>query len=304
MPTAIFFDAETSQVSFGRHAIRHYVEGTEGRLMRALKSVLGSSIANEATVVHGRSMKYSDVIATFLAHVRAVAEDDADAELAHVVIGRPVFFVDDDPERDRAAQATLESCAHAVGFTDVRFEFEPIAAALDYETTLAREEITLVIDIGGGTSDFSVVRLGPALAGKRSRQDDVLGNLGVHIGGTDFDQILSMAAVMPLLGYRSPTPKGMEVPSTIYFDLATWHRINALQSSRAVHEAKGLVSYYADPSLHARLVRALYFTGGSTGLPNLRERVCAAFPRSKPVFGDPFASVAKGLGVRAGIVFG
>jgi len=381
MPTAVFFDAETNQVSFGRHAVQHYLEGTEGRLMRALKSVLGSALVEEATFVHGRQMRYKEIIATFLGHLKAMAESDANTQLSQLVIGRPVFFVDGDAARDSAAQSTLEECARSVGFTDVQFEFEPIAAALDYETTLTDEQITLVIDIGGGTSDFSVVRLGPARAGKLSRQDDILGNAGLHVGGTDFDQALSMASVMPLLGYKSHGPQRKEVPSWIYFDLATWHRINALHSSKMVHEVKSLVSYYGQRELHARLmtaltkrlghlmlgrvddakiaaaetgsraavrldeiepglaadieaamlarvlakpcqaivdtatravelagltkdrVQTLYFTGGSTGLPNLRDRLRAAFPHSKPVFGDPFASVARGLGVRASLVF-
>jgi hypothetical chaperone protein len=380
IPSAIFFDAETSRASFGRHAIRNYIEGTEGRLMRALKSILGSSLIDETTYVEGRAISYRDVISAFLRHLKTIAESDTNAELTHAVIGRPVFFVDDDPARDRAAQATLESCAKTVGFAEVQFEYEPIAAALDFETTLARETLALVVDIGGGTADFSVVRLGPEAAKKTSRHDDVLANLGVHIGGTDFDHLLSLCSVMPLLGYRSPGAGALDVPSWVYFDLATWHKINLLYSSKVLHEVKGLRHFYAHANLHARLVKVLskrlghlllgrveeakiaasnagagmveldaieaglacsidsvtldrtlhdkceaivetarktvklagldvartatlYFTGGSALLPALRRRFTDAFPASTPVFGDPFGSVAKGLGVRAATVF-
>ena len=380
IPSAIFFDAETSRVSFGRHAIRQYVEGTEGRLMRALKSILGSSLIDETTYVEGRALSYKDVIAAFLRHLKRVAETDTNAELTHVVMGRPVFFVDDDPARDKAAQQTLDECARSVGFEHVEFELEPIAAALDFETGLTRETITLVVDIGGGTADFSVVRLGPRAARKRSRKSDILANLGVHIGGTDFDQLLSMASVMPLLGYRSPGREKLQVPSWVYFDLSTWHKINLLHASKVLHEVKSIRHFYANPELHARLVKvlskrlghlllgrveaakidasdtgrgeivlaeideglgasidramletvlgekcsaivetarravklagidqdrveSLYFTGGSAALPALRTQFGAAFPKSTPVFGDPFGSVAKGLGVRAATVF-
>ena len=258
IPTAIFFDSETNHVSFGRQAIRHYVDGTEGRLMRALKSILGSSLIDETTYVEGRAIGYKDVIAAFLRHIRTIAETDANAPLTHVVMGRPVFFVDDDPVRDRAAQDTLEACARSVGFKAVEFELEPIAAALDFETRLTDERITLVIDIGGGTADFSVVRLGPKHAAKRSRADDILANLGVHLGGTDFDQLLSLAVVMPLLGFRSAASGERQVPGWIYFDLATWHKINLLHSSKTMHEVKGLAPFYADASLHARLVKVIY----------------------------------------------
>jgi hypothetical chaperone protein len=380
IPSAIFFDAETGQVSFGRHAIRHYVEGAEGRLMRALKSILGSALVDETTFVEGRALSYRDVIAAFLRHLRSVAESDTNCELTHAVIGRAVFFVDDDSERDKAAQATLEACARSVGFSQVAFELEPIAAALDYESTLAREEITLVVDIGGGTADFSVVRLGPDRAKSASRHGDILANLGLHLGGTDFDQLLSMASVMPLLGYRSPGQGGLQVPAWVYFDLSTWHKINLLHSMKTLHEVRGLSPFYADPSLHARLTKVLskrmghlllgrveaakiaasngaagtvgldevddglearidaamladvlaaqcasivatglravaaaglspdrldtlYFTGGSAALPPLRERFAEAFPAAARVFGDPFGSVAKGLGLRAAAIY-
>jgi hypothetical chaperone protein len=380
IPSAIFFDAETNRVSFGRQAIRCYVEGTEGRLMRALKSILGSALIEETTYVEGRAISYKQVIAAFLKHLKTVAETDINAELSHVVMGRPVFFVDDDPARDRSAQNTLEECARSVGFSHVEFELEPIAAALDFETGLTTEQVTLVIDIGGGTADFSVVRLGPDAARKRSRHDDILANLGVHIGGTDFDQLLSMTSVMPLLGYKAAGRDNLQVPSWMYFDLSTWHKINLLHSSKVLHEVKGIRHFYDDPQLHERLMKVLvkrlghlllgrveeakigassrghgivtlaeidpalsaaidramlekvlaekcdavvqtarravrlagltddridtlYFTGGSASLPALRQSFGAAFPGSTPVFGDPFGSVAKGLGVRAAMLF-
>jgi hypothetical chaperone protein len=380
IPSAIFFDVEKNRVSFGRDAIRNYVEGTEGRLMRALKSILGSPLIEETTYVEGHEVSYKDVIAAFLRHLKTVAESDLNEELRHVVLGRPVFFVDDDPKQDLAAQKTLEACARLIGFTNVEFELEPIAAALDFETTLTSEQITLVIDIGGGTADFSVVRLGPQAARKSSRKSDILANLGVHIGGTDFDQLLSMASVMPLLGYKGAGRDGREIPGWVYFELSTWHRINQLQSAKIVHEVKGMSSFYGDVSVHRRLMKVLtkrlghlmlgrveaakiaasnhekgvvpmaeiepalqteigaamleqvltakcnavvetarravklaglpgdridtlYFTGGSAALPALRRSFSAAFPESAPVFGDPFGSVAKGLGVRAATLF-
>ena len=380
IPSAIFFDAEKGRVSFGRDAIRNYVEGTEGRLMRALKSILGSSLIEETTYVEGRPLSYKDVLAVFLKHLKSVTETDMNEELTHAVIGRPVFFVDDDPRRDRAAQQTLEDCARSVGFAHVEFELEPIAAALDFEASLDGERITLIVDVGGGTADFSVVRLGPARAKRLSRKEDILATLGVHIGGTDFDHLLAMASVMPLLGYRSAGRDNLQVPGWIYFDLATWHKINVVHSSKVVHEVKGLAHFYADAALHERLMKVLtkrlghlllgrveeakiavsqggrgvvpmdevdaglasvvdtpaldkvlaakcaaivetaqravslagiteqklqtlYFTGGSAALPALREAFRAAFPRATPVFGDPFGSVAKGLGMRAARLF-
>ncbi len=111
--------------------------------------------------------------------------------------------------------------ARASGFGEVSFQYEPIAAAYHYERQIDREELVLIADIGGGTSDFSLIRLSPQRARVADRRDDLLGNGGVHIGGTNFGQQLSLAGVMPLLGYRSQLKRGLEMPSSYYFNLDT-----------------------------------------------------------------------------------
>ena len=131
-------------------------------------------------------------------------------------MGRPVHFVDDDPARDDQAQQSLLHAAQAVGFHEVSFQFEPIAAALDYERRLSRESTVLVVDVGGGTSDFTVVRLGPERMTHADRTHDVLATTGVHIGGTDFDRQLNLEHVMPLLGHRHIGPQGRPVPSSLF----------------------------------------------------------------------------------------
>ena len=130
--------------------------------------------------------------------------------------------------------------AQAVGFEEVSFQLEPIAAALDYERRLSAESTVLVVDVGGGTSDFTVVRLGPKRIQQRNRKEDVLATSGVHIGGTDFDHQLSLELVMPLLGYGHLGPQGREVPSRVFFELSTWHLIHWLYQPRAVAQAQAL----------------------------------------------------------------
>ena len=258
MPTAVFYNAEDRSTHFGRDAVAQYLSGTEGRLMRSLKSLLGSPLLLETTAINHQQISFQDIVATFLAALR----DRATATLGHaprqVVMGRPVFFVDDDLKRDAQAQQSLLDAAHAVGFEQVSFQLEPIAAALDYERRLTRDATVLVVDIGGGTSDFTVVRLGPQHMAKTDRSGDVLATTGVHIGGTDFDHKLSLENVMPLLGYRHLGPQGREVPSRVFFDLSTWHLIQWLYQPRAISQAQALRSNYADPSLHVRLMDVLH----------------------------------------------
>ncbi|MGN6528059.1 MAG: Hsp70 family protein [Burkholderiaceae bacterium] len=392
MPTAVFYLAEGPGLQnlpklYGRAAVAAYVEGTDGRLMRSMKSALGSALMEQHTDVGaGRSVAFGDVIASYLLHLRRAAQAHAGREIERVVLGRPVFFVDEDASRDAAAQAGLEAAARSVGFRDVHFQYEPIAAAFHYEQQVDREQVVIVADIGGGTSDFSVVRVGPQRIGRADRRDDILASHGVHVAGTDFDRHVELARILPALGYGAYGPPRagrapLEVPSRIYFDLTTWHLINLCYRPQRLMEIASMRDDYADPRHHARLttvlrerlghalaglaeeakiavaqggahavdlfeveralevevteaqvveavnhdlgrivqaagdtarlaglhadeIDALYFTGGSTGLRLLAERLAAAFPQARPVHGDRFASVATGLGLDARRRFG
>ncbi|MGE5713205.1 MAG: Hsp70 family protein, partial [Betaproteobacteria bacterium] len=188
MPTAVFYSAEDATRQFGRAAIAAYVDGHEGRLMRSIKSILGSDLMDEATELPGGlKVRYIDVVIAYLRQLREVAQMHWQIPIERVVIGRPVFFVDDDPKRDARAQYTLLQAAHAAGLSEVQFQLEPIAAALDYESRLRPDEgerLVLVADIGGGTSDFSVVRASALAHQRADRRSDVLSNFGVHIAGT------------------------------------------------------------------------------------------------------------------------
>jgi len=175
------------------------------------------------------------------------------------VLGRPVFFVDDDPERDAQAEAALRSAAASAGFAEIEFQYEPIAAAFDHEQGVVREEKVLVADIGGGTSDFSLVRVGPERMARTDRKGDILANHGVHIAGTDFDRRVELATILPLFGYGAFGPEldgapAREVPSGVYFDLATWHLINTVYNPQRVAELRGMRSFYADAAQHRRLM--------------------------------------------------
>lgn len=393
MPTAVFYfaegrhDTDGPPRAFGRAAVAAYVEGTDGRLMRSMKSILGSGLIEQTTDVGGgRGAKYADILAGYLRRLQQTARVAADgAPLTKVVLGRPVFFVDGEPVRDAQAQASLESAAHAAGFDEVHFQFEPIAAAFDFESGINREKVVLVADIGGGTSDFSVVRVGPQRMNRLDRRDDILANHGVHIAGTDFDRHIELASILREFGYRSFGPERVgtparEVPSGVYFDLATWHLINTVYSPGRTHELRQMKSFYGNPLHHKRLmtvveerlghelagraesakiavsgggdtlidlsaveigltvelgetvaiealnadlgrivaagretvaqaglrpgqIDALYFTGGSTGLRLLAERIAADYPAAELARGDRFASVATGLGLHAARLF-
>jgi len=248
VPSALFFDFSANDMLIGRAAQAAYMSGADGRLMRALKSILGSSLASEKTRIKARLLPFVDIIGLFVAELKRRGETATGAPLSQVVAGRPVHFVDGDEAADQLAQQQLEAAIRAQGFAEIAFQFEPIAAALDYERQVADEELGLVIDLGGGTSDFSIVRVSPERARAADRQGDILAAAGVHIGGTDFDRLLSLARVMPRLGYRTETADGKRpLPSGPYYDLATWHRINQLYTPQMLAELRSTAREAAQP---------------------------------------------------------
>jgi hypothetical chaperone protein len=381
LPSVVFFNADDEQVRYGRAALADYLEGYEGRLMRSLKSLLGTSLMDGQTEVAGRALPFRQLLSHFIGELRRRAQQQAGREFTSAVFGRPVHFVDDDPQADRLAEDTLAEIARAAGFREIGFQYEPIAAAFDYESRIEKEELVLVADIGGGTSDFSLVRLGPDRAGRVERRDDILATGGVHIGGTDFDKYLSLASVMPLLGYGSALVSGAPVPSSYYFNLATWHTINQAYTRKSIAQLEDLARDAAEPAKLGRLrklideraghwlamrveeakiglsatplvgldldrlspperlqveraqfeaaiaglvdqvgatvrrllgeagvaaeqVDTVFFTGGSSGVAALRERIAAIVPRARRVEGDLFGSIGAGLAIDAARKFG
>jgi hypothetical chaperone protein len=264
IPSAIFYEVDGA-VLIGRRAIEAYVEGAAGRLMRSLKSVLGTSLIDETTRLGRERTSFRNVIAYYLGAVKRRAEQAGGRELRDVVHGRPVHFVDNAPDADRKAERTLREIAREVGFDEVTFQFEPIAAALDYERQISSEQIALIADIGGGTSDFSIVRLGPQRHGKVDRSADILANDGVRIGGTDFDRKLSLGVVMPLFGFGSAMKRdGLDVPSRYFHDLATWSNINRMYEPSVIADIRQVRQHAREPALLDRLVRVVDEQRGHT----------------------------------------
>ena len=376
LPSVIFFNIEERRPVYGRLALHEYLEGYEGRLMRSLKSLLGSKLIKHDTSVLGTALPFKDLLGMFIGQLKARAEADAGRDFEQVVLGRPVHFVDDDQAADQEAEDTLAEVAKKIGFKDVSFQFEPIAAAFDYESTIEREELVLIVDIGGGTSDFSLIRLSPQRRDVNDRVDDILATGGVHIGGTDFDKQLSLQGVMPLFGYGSRMKSGAFMPTSHHMSLATWHTINSVYSQKSqlalgsmrydIQDTDGIDRLFKlidqkaghwlameveetkiqlteasnrlvpldriEPGLSVDLSRALFeaaidnllervrgsvgelltkagvtveqvdtvfFTGGSSGIPALRNSVAAMLPNARHVEGNIFGSIGSGLAIEA-----
>ena len=258
VPTALFFNFDDDVTVYGQEALDQYFAREPGRYLRAIKSVLGTRLFDEKTQVKTKRYDFGEIIASFLRFLRTTAAEGSDVLPSSVVLGRPAFFVDDNDNDDRMAEEQLKAAARSAGFEEISFQYEPIAAALDYEQSVSGEEIAFVADIGGGTSDFSAVRVSPERARSNDRKQDILGYGGVHIGGTDFDRQLALSNIMPELGLNSPLrQKGMDAPSWYFYDLATWQRIGFLYEPRVISEVRSVLRDSAEPVKIKRLLRIL-----------------------------------------------
>jgi hypothetical chaperone protein len=162
LPTAVFLPSDGGPVRIGRAAEAALTGGEDGRYMRALKNVLGTALFHEERWIAGRRRALAGIVTALLAEVKTRAEAAAGTRFSRVLSGRQVHFHSGDATRDAHAEADLRACYRAAGFDDVAFLAEPEAAALATGGDAPHAETRLIVDIGGDTSGFSVVRTGAA----------------------------------------------------------------------------------------------------------------------------------------------
>jgi hypothetical chaperone protein len=220
----------------GPAAIERYLEAEEkGRLIQSLKSHLPSRLLT-GTEAFGRRYKFEDLISRMLTDLRKHAERQFDTPIHYAMVGRPVRFVGaETQEEDDFAVARLRESFKLAGFEHVDFEMEPVAAAYAYESTLDHDELILIGDFGGGTSDFSLLRVGPGVRRRGRTPQDLLGNGGVGLAGDAFDARIVRKLVSPALGSdseaRSLNKILPAVPAWIYANLERWHYFTFLRTN-------------------------------------------------------------------------
>jgi hypothetical chaperone protein len=255
LPTTFFFDFETRESLIGEPANQALLNGSEGRFMRALKRVLGTTLMHEKRQILNRRVTFVEIIADFLRRIKARAEAEAGETFDHALSGRPVVFHGQDDPREARAEADLRACYLAAGFEEVTFMAEPEAAAIACGAAENPGDIGMIVDIGGGTSDFSVFRA-------TTSGVEILANHGVRIGGTDFDRAICLHHAMPLLGKGSLVRKTMgsgtlPAPNALFVELATWEKIPFVYTARNRALVKDLLQLSEAPDRISRLARVL-----------------------------------------------
>jgi hypothetical chaperone protein len=262
MRSILFFAADPHgdepRRSVGDEAIDRYIaSGANGRLIQSLKSFLADRLFDETNIM-GDYYSLEDLITPILQRLRKVAEEQFGELPPRVVVGRPVHFsVAQNDADDQRATARLEAAIRRAGWKEITFEFEPVAAAYHYASTIAREELILVADFGGGTSDFSIVRLRPPSGTPAQHRYEILANDGVALAGDAFDGEIVRRLIAPELGrgsqYRTPYGSVLPMPTWFYAQMERWHFLSFLKAPTTINKLRDL----EHQSLAPEKVRAL-----------------------------------------------
>ena len=233
-------DVLSNSVQFGLASLKQYItDPEEVYFVKSPKSFLGASGLKPQQVA-----VFEDLVCSMMLHIRQQAQSQLTENLDQAVIGRPINFQGlGGDEANAQAVGILERAAKRAGFRDVVFQYEPVAAGLDFEATLSEEKRVLVVDIGGGTTDCSVLLMGPQWRTRHDREQSLLGHSGCRVGGNDLDIALAFKSLMPLLGMGGDTEKGIALPI-----LPWWNAV-------AINDVPAQTDFYS--TANGRLLRDL-----------------------------------------------
>lgn len=237
------FDGISSDLVFGKAALDKYLEDPEeGYYIKSPKSFLGASGLAPLQI-----QLFEDIVAAMMSHVKNLTETKLGHEITQTVIGRPINFQGlHSEESNKQAITVLTNAAKRIGFKDVEFQFEPVAAGFEFEASLRQETRVLVVDIGGGTSDCSLLLMGPELSNNDDRTQHLLAHSGVRIAGNDFDIQLALQGIMPSLGMNSLLKTGKPMPTSSFYQALAINNINEQTAFYSAKNRRDLVQLSRD----------------------------------------------------------
>ena len=241
----------------GEEAVTSYISsGMRGRFLQSVKTILPNETFVD-TLIQGEYLTAEDLVSRILKYIKDKADALVQADVKRVVLGRPAKF-SDEPSSEKIAEQRLLRAAHQAGFDDVRFQLEPIAAALNYESSLEEmmDKLILVADLGGGTSDFTIMKLSPDKGHKIHRRDDVLASGGIYIGGDSFDSDVMWNKMSDSFG-RSSHLRSHELllpfPAPIILSLSRWQEIGLMKKREVQRDIQNYIHMSDDPAAIKRL---------------------------------------------------
>ena len=237
------FDGISSNLVFGKAALEKYLEDPEeGYYIKSPKSFLGASGLAPMQI-----QLFEDIVAAMMSNVKKLTEEKLQREITQTVIGRPINFQGlHGEESNQQAINVLTNAAKRIGFKDVEFQFEPVAAGFEFEASLSKETRVLVVDIGGGTSDCSMLLMGPELSNNDDRTQHLLAHSGVRIAGNDFDIQLALQGIMPSLGMNSLLKTGKPMPTSSFYQALAINNINEQTAFYSAKNRRDLIQLSRD----------------------------------------------------------
>ncbi len=249
-PTVLFFNFDDKKFYIGDEAIEQLEDGELGRYFVSLKTFLGSKDEIEINLAYKR-YKIEDLIAVILKRFKNEIDKMANCDVKKLTLGRPVRFNDSDDRLDKLAQDRLKRAALKAGFKEINFCFEPIAAALSYKQNLSKDETILVADIGGGTTDYTIINL---------KSNNILSTYGIYIGGNNFDSKIIREFISPYLGegikYKN-MGKDMHISHSLYVDLYEYYRFIKMYDKQIIDSIKKYIQMAYDKTAIKRLLELI-----------------------------------------------
>jgi hypothetical chaperone protein len=242
--SVIYFENDRTY-SIGKKAVSDYMNNNlHGRLLKSVKTLLPQP-GFTFTIIWGKKYSAEDLVYLILKQLKSDADQITGEDVKEVVLGRPVVF-SEDPEKDKLAEKRLLNAARLAGFEKIWLQYEPIAAGFLYEQSITKPELVLIGDFGGGTSDFTLMKLDRNRVSVKERKSDILNTGGIHIGGDDFDSAIMWNRIVKYFGYSlqyESFGKMLDLPVHIYRTLCEWDQIGFLKDGRIRRQLDGF--YYS-----------------------------------------------------------
>ncbi len=276
---------ESSQISIGKKAVEHYIQNNlKGRLLKSVKTLLPQA-SFTFTYIYGKKYTAEDLVCLLLKSLKKEADEYLGEEVTEVIMGRPVVF-SEDPEKDKLAEKRLLAAAKKAGFEHIWFQYEPIGAGFLYEQSIEKPEVVLIGDFGGGTSDFTLMRLDRNNISLTDRKSQIINTGGIHIGGDDFDALIMWHKMVYYFGYGlkyESFGKMLDLPVHIYRNLCEWEQMAFLKEGKL---RKSLDSYYLYTQRNPAIQRLMTFIDQNLGFSLFRKIEKAKIELSENSFAD------------------
>lgn len=277
IPSVLYFPQnlgpnDKERVIVGHHAVEKYVnDGMKGRFMKSIKRILPNKSFHD-TLINGVRYDASGLVALLLKQLKRTSDEFVGQDVKKVVLGRPVFFDDEDADKDALAQKRLHAAAVSAGFSEIYFQFEPIAAAFTYEKSISQKQRVLVADLGGGTTDFTYMELDPVKQNSTDRRGDILATGGIYIGGDSFDSAFMWTVGTPKFGrgvkYEGTPGKFFDLPLNLFLNISSWERMIFFNSVKVLQDLK---RYYFQSKNNPYLKNLMTLIENNLGYSVFRE---------------------------------